>query len=112
MSFSLLTFVTWLAPIQSRCHAMGTPPQQTQMNVSFSRWLIMSSTQLMFLDVATTHLLQQVTVYLPLPGIAAANISTISGLCTTGHFADEICTLQSAMNALSFTYPVSGMCMY
>jgi hypothetical protein len=42
------------------------------------------------------------------PSNATANISTISGQITTGHIANETCTLQAATNTQPFTYNASG----
>ena len=52
------------------------------------------------------------TSYMPIDGAAAASLTTISGQTATGHFASEICTLQSSTFSPTFTYLASGMYVY
>ncbi|KIM35776.1 hypothetical protein M413DRAFT_449600 [Hebeloma cylindrosporum] len=84
---------------------MGTPAQQIQMAVSLSQNHISVASPPGGVTDQSYYNPAASTSYIP--GNAAANITTISGGTTTGRFAGETCTIQSATSALSFTYNAS-----
>jgi len=84
---------------------MGTPPQEIQMAVSLSQNFISVASPAGGVNDPSYYNPASSSSHVPID--QTANLTTISGQNAIGRYAGEVCTINSATSAASFTYNAS-----